>query len=189
MRRYEAKTVRDVSQYESRIHELRVKKGLTVKALAEKAKVYISDVVSLANGTRSPFYKTTNTIKKQAQAIATVLNVDVQELFPAYFCMLPLHVESFEYSDIIEATMSTSEHKPDEKIEADELWKHVKEALKKNINNYLVLYYRYHEDMTLDEIGVILNKNSERIRQIEAKALRILRHPSYRYTLLDYINH
>jgi RNA polymerase primary sigma factor len=41
---------------------------------------------------------------------------------------------------------------------------------------------------TLEEVGRIFNVTRERIRQIEAKALRKLRHPSRMRTLQDYRN-
>jgi len=40
---------------------------------------------------------------------------------------------------------------------------------------------------TLEEVGKIFNVTRERIRQIEAKALRKLRHPSRRKKLQDYL--
>ena len=41
-----------------------------------------------------------------------------------------------------------------------------------------VLQLRYFQDLTLDEIGRIFELTRERIRQIEAKALRKMKHPS-----------
>lgn len=40
-----------------------------------------------------------------------------------------------------------------------------------------VLIYRYLHELTLDEIGEIYEVTRERIRQIEARALRKMRHP------------
>ena len=42
-------------------------------------------------------------------------------------------------------------------------------------------------EMTLEEVGEIFNVTRERIRQIEAKALRKLRHPSRSRRLKDYL--
>lgn len=41
---------------------------------------------------------------------------------------------------------------------------------------------------TLEEVGKVFDVTRERIRQIEAKALRKLRHPSRSKKLRDYMN-
>ena len=59
-----------------------------------------------------------------------------------------------------------------------------------NDREEMVLRYRYGLDdgsqKTLEEVGKISNVTRERIRQIEVKALRKLRHPSRRKKLEDY---
>ena len=61
-----------------------------------------------------------------------------------------------------------------------------------NDREEMVLRYRYGLDdgsqKTLEEVGKIFNVTRERIRQIEVKALRKLRHPSRRKKLEDYRN-
>ena len=42
-------------------------------------------------------------------------------------------------------------------------------------------------DYTLEEVGQKFEVTRERIRQIEAKALRKLRHPSFRELLTDFL--
>ena len=72
--------------------------------------------------------------------------------------------------------------------------------LQENIKNSLstltpreetVIRLRYgiddHKPKTLEEVGAIFNVTRERIRQIEAKALRKLRHPSRAKTLKDFL--
>jgi RNA polymerase primary sigma factor len=43
------------------------------------------------------------------------------------------------------------------------------------------------KSMTLEEVGKVFGVTRERIRQIEAKALRKLKHPSRRKKLQDYL--
>ncbi|MDO8551411.1 MAG: RNA polymerase sigma factor RpoD [bacterium] len=75
-----------------------------------------------------------------------------------------------------------------------------KQLLKENIEEVLntlsdrearVLKMRYgldgHRSMTLEEVGKEFGVTRERIRQIEAKALRKLKHPSRRKKLQDYL--
>jgi RNA polymerase primary sigma factor len=44
-----------------------------------------------------------------------------------------------------------------------------------------------NKQMTLEEVGRVFGVTRERIRQIEAKALRKLKHPSRRKKLQDYL--
>lgn len=43
------------------------------------------------------------------------------------------------------------------------------------------------QSMTLKDLGIIFKVTRERIRQIEAKALRKLRHPSWKTLLQDHV--
>jgi RNA polymerase sigma factor (sigma-70 family) len=45
------------------------------------------------------------------------------------------------------------------------------------------------QDYTLEEIGVVLNLSRERIRQIEGKAIRDIRHPARSYKLKQLITY
>ena len=56
-----------------------------------------------------------------------------------------------------------------------------------------VIKYRFaldeHEELTLKAVGDIFNVSPERLRQIEAKALRKLRHPTRSSGLKEYLLH
>ena len=76
---------------------------------------------------------------------------------------------------------------------------HVKDMLHKDIRpletcgEYLtdrerqVLLMRHHKQMTLEDIGHYLEVSKERVRQIEAKGLRLLRHPAMSRELKQYV--
>jgi len=49
-----------------------------------------------------------------------------------------------------------------------------------------ILRWRFWEDLTLEEAAIKLRVTRERVRQIEVKALRKLRHPSRRDRLVPY---
>ena len=51
-----------------------------------------------------------------------------------------------------------------------------------------LLRLRFFYNKTLREIGLLFNVNSERVRQIEAKALRKLKHPSRSKELKDFLS-
>ncbi len=80
--------------------------------------------------------------------------------------------------------------------EADKtmLRERIEEAMSHQLNERerKVLEYRYGlvdgNEMTLDEVARIFNLTKERIRQIEAKALRKLRHPGSSRQLKDYFS-
>jgi len=48
-----------------------------------------------------------------------------------------------------------------------------------------VLYYRFWEELTLEQTGEKFNLSRERIRQIQFKAIRKLKHPARSTNLVD----
>jgi RNA polymerase primary sigma factor len=66
---------------------------------------------------------------------------------------------------------------------------HALEALTERERDVLELRFGLTDgqDHTLDEVSAFYNVTRERIRQIEAKALRKLRHPMYARLLRDYL--
>ena len=83
----------------------------------------------------------------------------------------------------------------------DELFGQTKQLLKNHLDEVLgtlserearVLKLRFglegNKQMTLEEVGKVFGVTRERIRQIEAKALRKLKHPSRRKKLQDYLD-
>lgn len=88
--------------------------------------------------------------------------------------------DDLEAEDYIEATLQST------------MQEHVENALGTlSYRERYVLELRYglvdNQERTLEEVGGMLNVTRERVRQIEAKALRKLRHPSRSRKFKDYI--
>lgn len=74
----------------------------------------------------------------------------------------------------------------DESIEREQLDDAIAATLEALPENYCkVLRLRYYENKTLEEIACMMDLSRERIRQLEAKALRLLRHPARLGLLVD----
>ncbi len=134
--------------------------------------------------------------KPTEEEIATRMEMTIEKLrFIAKSAQLPISLETpigkeedSRLGDFIESEGET----PDDQV--------AKALLREDLENVLdtlsprerdVLRLRYGLDdgrmKTLEEIGQIFNVTRERIRQIEAKALRKLRHPNRNSVLKEYI--
>ncbi|MFA6047354.1 MAG: DEAD/DEAH box helicase family protein [Parcubacteria group bacterium] len=88
------------------------------------------------------------------------------------------------------------ENDPEKELESkiinDELSEAFRACLAKlSIRRQRVIVMRFglfgHPEMTLEEVGAKLNKTREYIRQVESKALRLLRHPERRGRLKEFL--
>lgn len=91
--------------------------------------------------------------------------------------------------DFIEDTTQPSPYEETSKTLLQESIEDVLESLEEREAKVLALRFGLlgETPKTLEEVGKIFNVTRERIRQIEAKALRKLRHPSRRKKLQDYL--
>ena len=101
--------------------------------------------------------------------------------------------EDYSLNDIANCTYSFDNYIENIYMQKDirELLFHAFDDYRLTEREYKVLYLRFglydNKVWTLEEVGKILNVTRDRIRQIEMKALRKLRHPSISKFIVDYI--
>jgi RNA polymerase sigma factor (sigma-70 family) len=87
---------------------------------------------------------------------------------------------------LADATAPLTLEGPDDALDRSELSREINAALKSLSNQHQkVLRKRFFEDKTQSEVAIELGLSRERVRQIETKALRILRGPKKSKALLD----
>lgn len=134
--------------------------------------------------------------KPTEEEIATRMEMTIEKLrFIAKSAQLPISLETpigkeedSRLGDFIESDGETPEDQVSKNLLREDLEK-VLDSLSPRERDVLRLRYGLDDGRmkTLEEIGQIFNVTRERIRQIEAKALRKLRHPNRNSVLKDYI--
>ena len=168
-----------------------------IRATAERSGVYRHIISGLLNLTSSPWgrrgHPNANAVK-----LAESLDKPFTELFPAslYALKLPqVIVKEVESENIISLQEARRQKLLPSTFMEDYSPVAVKDAIDKMLATLTprqeqVVRKRFGLDgneMTLQEIGEDLGVNRERIRQIEAKALRNLRGPLGRRALREYV--
>jgi RNA polymerase primary sigma factor len=134
--------------------------------------------------------------KPTEEEIATDMEMTIEKLrFIAKSAQLPISLETpigkeedSRLGDFIEADGETPEDEVSKTLLREDL-ENVLDTLNPRERDVLRLRYGLDDGRmkTLEEIGQIFNVTRERIRQIEAKALRKLRHPNRNSILKEYI--
>lgn len=134
--------------------------------------------------------------KPSEEEIATRMEMTIEKLrFIAKSAQLPISLETpigkeedSRLGDFIEADGETPEDQVSKSLLREDL-ESVLDTLSPRERDVLRLRYGLDDGRmkTLEEIGQIFNVTRERIRQIEAKALRKLRHPNRNSILKEYI--
>lgn len=129
---------------------------------------------------------------ESVEKIAQTLNCSPEELFPEQDIVLRKSTASVKVR--AETVWSAIEHNHDEVrallpetvVAANDLRKALDDALMKlTEKEATVLRARFFEGKTLEEVSEMFDVTRERIRQIETRALRKLRHPSRGETLIE----
>ena len=134
--------------------------------------------------------------KPTEEEIAERMEMTIEKLrFIAKSAQLPISLETpigkeedSRLGDFIEADGETPEDQVSKSLLREDL-ENVLDTLSPRERDVLRLRYGLDDGRmkTLEEIGQIFNVTRERIRQIEAKALRKLRHPNRNSSLKEYI--
>ncbi|HAT13119.1 MAG TPA: RNA polymerase sigma factor RpoD [Microcoleaceae bacterium UBA11344] len=134
--------------------------------------------------------------KPTEEEIATKMEMTIEKLrFIAKSAQLPISLETpigkeedSRLGDFIESDGETPEDQVSKNLLREDL-ESVLDTLSPRERDVLRLRYGLDDGRmkTLEEIGQIFNVTRERIRQIEAKALRKLRHPNRNSILKEYI--
>lgn len=134
--------------------------------------------------------------KPTEEEIATKMEMTIEKLrFIAKSAQLPISLETpigkeedSRLGDFIESDGETPEDRVSKNLLREDL-EQVLDTLSPRERDVLRLRYGLDDGRmkTLEEIGQIFNVTRERIRQIEAKALRKLRHPNRNSILKEYI--
>ena len=176
----------------NRLKERRSKLGLSQPKFAEAARVGLGSYRALEAMKLHPQY-VDGSWRDIALALSAFHRVDVEELFPPAVLAVgePVIVRKVDGHDLREL-MSTHDtlrlEAPDELYDRIEVGSQIVRVLATlTPREEQVIRHRFGidgaEEMTLEEIGAKLGVNRERIRQVEAKALRKMRHPARSGTL------
>ena len=132
----------------------------------------------------------------KALEVAVVLGVSDEILFPAEIKGFRITKQpepvSFGKEEALAFGMLSQEIDPERVAIQGSLTDAIKEAMQGlREREKLVLKLRFglegEEALTLTDVAAVVGVTRERIRQIEAKALRLLRHPSRSSLLRDYV--
>ena len=181
--------------FNGKMREARQRLGFTQKRLAETLGMSVQYIQNLELLKRFP--KDT-----EAFAIADVLKADAVELFPKWMSkniikpasnfnyFMELERVAFDSKEVLQLESSNTAMELAEKEDLKRVISEVLDTL--NERERKIISFRFGfgnngETKTLGEVAKEFGVTRERIRQIEAKALRKLRHPSRRKKLQDYL--
>jgi RNA polymerase sigma factor (sigma-70 family) len=179
-----APRMRNNREYESNLNLYRLDKHYTIRDVCFLANVHPSEYCALNNGMMSPVTEK-GKIRVSAQRICDALEVDFADAFPRYFCKLSQDKEVL-YCQLVN---DPEPEQPFDKL----VFKQKKESIGRALSSLparmqKVLKLMYWEDMTLDAVGEVIGVSRERVRQIQFKALRMLRHKTRSNLLTDCLN-
>jgi len=161
----------------------------TAAELSRASGVRQSEIGELLNLKTIPVSRRTHEWRPLVMKLANFLRCLPEDLFPPQHVHAPLAANTGEIKMSIDdlrlglAGQYEPPALPDARLNAQDLRAAIAAALLSlTAREHLVLSLRFglddFEPKTLEEVGSIIDRDKERVRQIEAKALRKLKHPS-----------
>jgi len=181
--------------YNHKLRDMRLKMNLTQKHAGAMIGINSSTYATIERIEKSPN-------QKQAQLIADFFDVDATVLFPQW--TTPIYGTVNKYQEVlVEKVALESKEVKQLTASQDIAYNILKDDMTSDtlslIDNVLsdreanLIRYRFgisHENThTLEETGKKFGITRERVRQIEAKAIRRLKHPAKRKRLDEYLNY
>jgi DNA-binding XRE family transcriptional regulator len=189
-------------EWENKVHKVRVEEGFTVVELAKVSGTNVTSICELCTGMISPLYQVgerAGHIKPWVIRICEVLKAEPEYLFPREICPLEdprlkrlggtqiTEILIGEYSRNITLDLYFRSLNPF-------IWRHIIKVFwssnRRNSTHYKrlvkVILMRFLANMTLDEVAIKLGVTRERVRQLESKMLRHMRHPTFSRIFKDY---
>lgn len=174
-------------EYENLINELRVEDGYTIKDLSKLCNCNKSAMQGLSQGIISPTYVYSGKTKPFVKKLCMLFNVKFAQLFPFEMCF----IKEEEYLTDWQMYFFLTGDYTKKISNCNDVSFYDLCALKKLLHKAIasldddrqqqILKFRFWDGYTLDQVANIMHVTRERIRQIEAKALRLLREKSNRY--------
>ena len=152
---------------ENRLREFRVDANISQVDLGKVCGIYAVAIYSLENGLTKIAHYRTGDIKPWIIKCCDFLGRDIGEVFPREIC--DIRKNDLTDVQILEITMGQ------ELEEASNDFDICSFLEKLQTREHLVLLMRCFESKTLEEVGDYFNITRERVRQIEARALRKLK--------------
>jgi RNA polymerase sigma factor (sigma-70 family) len=138
----------------------------------------VNDLIRLKD---SPLQKNQIDLTKTAYRLCEILNKSPNELWSdEQISPLQMNDVSVKLTgDSMKQLVSYTETRPDSLLALTEIKERVQEVMEElTAREQKLLRMRYYDNMTLEESAKEFNVSTERIRQIEAKTFRKLRHPT-----------
>ena len=176
MSRHSPRCRPDTLERDNHLNNVRISRGYTQKELAKAVGISQGTIAMLCSSIIGPLYQTgprKYEVKPWVEKIAETLHVSVADLFPRDICDIARgFYTQYQIRDLLHSNRFNGNRKEELTI-----------ALNKVLSTLTprerdILRLRYLEEMSLQEIGAWCSVGKERIRQVEARALRKLRHPS-----------